>query len=367
MAESDQYSNGDAPRRRITVITCAFNEQDCIEELARRLFAVFDGLPQYEFEVLAIENGSHDDTLAAMQAVRERDERFRVVQLSRNFGLDGGLTAGIDMADGDAIVLMAADLQDPPEVIPEFISMWEQGYFNVYGIVATRHATGRLRQLNSALFYWLIGKLSEHPLPRNARDFRLLDRQVYEAIRQIREPHPFHRGLAAWTGFSSIGVEFDQPPRYAGETKASSRGMSEFAVRSIFSQSMTPLRIMPMLGMTLIAIAVCALIGLSVNALVNGVPFPGFGTIVAVIIMMSGVLFLFLSVIGIYVGLIYEQVRTRPNYVVHQEWGIGRDRFPVSGHETHGAASPNAIQESFSESESTPRPGNRPRQRESTE
>ncbi len=367
MADFDRRSNGDTPRRRISVITCAFNEEDCIPELARRLFDVFDRLPQYDFEVLAIENGSSDGTLEAMKAVRQGDDRFRIVQLSRNFGLDGGLTAGIDMADGDAIVLMAADLQDPPEVIPEFISKWEDGYFNVYGVVATRPTTGKLRQLNSALFYWLIGKLSEHPMPRNARDFRLLDRQVYEAIRQIREPHPFHRGLAAWTGFASIGVEFDQPPRYAGETKASSRGMSEFAVRSIFSQSMTPLRVMPMLGVTFIAVAVIALIVLSVNALVNGVPFPGFGTILSVVIMMFGVLFLFLSVIGIYVGLVYEQVRTRPNYVMHREWGLSRDRLPLSEHESHGATSSTVMPDPVFEPGPSQGLGQRARQRESTD
>ena len=227
---------------------------------------------------------------------------------------------------------MAADLQDPPEILPEFIAKWEEGFFNVYGVVATRQSVGHLRKVNSALFYWLMGKLSEHPLPPNARDFRLLDRQVYEAIRQIREPHPFHRGLAAWTGFPSVGVEFHQPPRFAGKTKASSRGVTEFAVRSIFSQSLTPLRVMPLLGLTFIAVAFVALVTLSVNALVNGVPFPGFGTILAVMIMMFGILFCFLSVVGIYVGLVYEQVRTRPNYVIHEEWHSARDgRYLQSG------------------------------------
>ncbi len=323
MPEVERRSPTESTRKKVTVVTCAFNEEECIEELARRLFEVFDRMPHYDFEIVAIENGSQDRTLERMRAIRQSDERFRIVQLSRNFGLDGGFTAGLDSADGDAAVLMAADLQDPPEVLPEFIAKWEEGYFNVYGVVATRPSTGWLRRLNSSLFYWLIGKLSEHPLPPNARDFRLLDRQVYEAIREIREPHPFHRGLAAWAGFPSVGVSFEQPPRFAGATKASGRRMSEFAVRSIFSQSMTPLRLMPVLGLAFIAVSVLALIALSVNALVNGVPFPGFGTIVAVVLMMFGVLFCFLSVIGIYVGLIYEQVRTRPNYVIHQVWGNG--------------------------------------------
>jgi dolichol-phosphate mannosyltransferase len=330
MSDEEPGTVSDRAKKKITVVTCAYNEEECISELARRLFDVFDRMPAYDFEVLAVENGSTDHTLDRMKSVRESDPRFRIIQLSRNFGLDGGFTAGLDAADGDAVVLMAADLQDPPEIIPNFISKWEEGAFNVYGVVTARPTSSRARRWNSTLFYWLMQRFSEHPLPPNARDFRLLDRQVYEAIREVREPHPFHRGLAAWTGFPSVGVEFDQPPRFAGTTKASGKGITEFAVRSIFSQSMTPLRIMPLLGVTLIAGALIGFVTLSINALVNGVPFPGFGTILAVVILMFGVLFLFLSIIGIYVGLIYEQVRTRPNYVIHQRWGESDRGSPES-------------------------------------
>jgi glycosyltransferase involved in cell wall biosynthesis len=333
-------------KKKVTIVTCAFNEEECIDELARRLFAIFDSLPQYDFEVIAVENGSHDRTLERMQAVRQADKRFKIVKLARNFGLDGGFAAGLDAADGDAVVLMAADLQDPPEILPAFIEKWSAGYYNVYGVVANRPTASRLRRWNSALFYWLIGKLSEDPLPANARDFRLLDRQVYEQVRAIRDPHPFHRGLAAWTGFPSIGVSFDQPPRFGGETKASSRGVSEFAVRSIFSQSMTPLRVMPVFGLLLVAISLASFIGLAINSLVNGVPFPGFGTILSVVILMFGVTFLFLSIIGIYVGLIFEQVRTRPNYIVSDDWDaevdLGRAETAAparSGDPTHVPAS----------------------------
>jgi glycosyltransferase involved in cell wall biosynthesis len=332
-----------ATRKKVTIVTCAFNEEDCVDELARRLFGVFDAMPQYDFEIIAVENGSHDRTLERMQAIRESDNRFTIIQLARNFGLDGGFAAGLDAADGDAVVLMAADLQDPPEILPQFIERWEDGYFNVYGVVANRPSASRLRRTNSAFFYWLIGKLSEYPLPKNARDFRLLDRDVYERVRSIQDPHPFHRGLAAWTGFPSVGVEFDQPPRFGGKTKASSRGVSEFAVRSIFTQSMTPLRIMPLMGVLLVTIAVLALLGLAINSLVNGVPFPGFGTILAVVIMMFGVLFCFLSIIGIYVGLIFEQVRVRPNYIVHRQWGLGDETVGPSkqyGHSRVNGAPP---------------------------
>lgn len=342
--------------KRITVVTCAFNEEGCIEELARRLIEVFDKMPDYEFEVIAVENGSRDATLERMRDVRRRDQRFRIVQLARNFGLDGGFAAGLDRSDGDAVVMMAADLQDPPDLIPEFVAKWEEGFDNVYGVVANRGGTPALRRVNSRLFYWLIGKVSEHPLPDRARDFRLLDRKVYEQVRAIQDPHPFHRGLAAWTGFSSIGVEFEQPPRFAGKTKASSRGVSEFAVRAIFTQSMTPLRVMPVLGGLLTGGSILALIGLTVNSLLYGVPFPGFGTILAVVIMMFGVLFCFLSIIGIYIGLIFEQVRQRPHYVVNRCWGLA-DEAGVANHRERDASADRVVGEARAAGAGLPRTG----------
>jgi polyisoprenyl-phosphate glycosyltransferase len=313
-------------RKRINVITCAFNEEACIAELARRLFAVFDAHPQYEFDVLAIDNGSVDGTLHEMLEVQKRDTRFRVVQLSRNFGLQGGFAAGLDLADGDAAIIMAADLEDPPEVIPEFIAQWEQGFKNVFGIVTDRTGTPPLRRLNSRLFYWIIGKLSDHPLPSQARDFRLLDRKVFEEVRQLKDPSPFHRGLAAWTGFPSIGVEFVQSQRFAGTTKTPSRGIVEFAIRSIFTQSLTPIRFMPVFGFSLVVCSFLALVGIAVNSIVDGVPFPGFGTLLAVMVLMFGLLFCFISIIGIYIGLIFEHVRARPHYILDELWESGRPR-----------------------------------------
>jgi dolichol-phosphate mannosyltransferase len=308
--------------KKITIITCAFNEEECVAELGRRLLDVADGLPQYEFEVLAVENGSTDRTLDEMRKVQLIDPRFKVIQLARNFGLDGGFASGLDLADGDAVVLMAADLQDPPEVIPEFIAAWEMGYLNVYGLVSNREGTGPLRRFNSRAFYWLMDKLSESPVPKHARDFRLIDRKVYEQVRAIDDAHPLHRGLAAWTGFPSLGIEFTQPARFAGRSKAGSAGMIEFALRSIFSQSLTPIRLMPVIGLLLVLGSFLGLLGISINSIVNGVPFPGFGSLVAIVLLLFGVLFCFLSVIAIYVGLIFEQVRRRPHYVIGELLGL---------------------------------------------
>lgn len=305
-------------RKKITVVTCAYNEEGCIDELARRLTAVFDALPQYEFEVLAIENGCTDDTPNRLRAIRKRDPRFRILELSRNFGLEGGLSAGIAVADGDAVVIMAADLEDPPEVIPLFIEKWEQGYENVYGIVRSRGSTDWKRRLNGRIFYRLMSRLAEHPIPQMARDFRLMDRVLYEQVRDATEQRWFLRGLVAWMGFRSIGVEFDQPARFAGLSKAASLQTFEFAVKAIFVHSMAPIRVLTLFGGVLTGASFCALIGIIVNSLLNGVPFPGFGTIIALMSLFFGLLFLFMSVIGIYIGLIFEQVRGRPSFVIQK-------------------------------------------------
>jgi dolichol-phosphate mannosyltransferase len=303
-------------RKKVTVVTCAYNEAACIEELSRRLAAVFDSLPAYDFEVLAIENGSDDETPELLRAISKTDNRFRVVELSRNFGLEGGLSAGIALADGNAVVIMASDLEDPPEVIPQFIEQWEKGYENVYGLVRSREGTDWKRRLNSHLFYRLIGRLSEHPIPQRARDFRLMDRKVYQQVRDLQEQRWFLRGIIAWTGFRSTGVEFDQPPRFAGRSKAASLKTMEFATKAIFVHSLTPLRILPVAGFALTGVSFCALIGIVVHSLVYGVPFPGFGTIIALMSLFFGLLFSLLSVIGVYVGLIFEQVRGRPSFVI---------------------------------------------------
>lgn len=308
-------------RKKVTVISCAYDEEDCVDELAGRLSAMFDSLPEYDFEALLVDNGSTDRTLERLKAIAVNDFRFRIVELSRNFGFDGGLSAGLPLATGDAVVFMAADLQDPPEVIPSFIELWAKGYENVYGLVSSRDGTDWKRRVNSKLFYFLIGRLAEHPIPPNARDFRLVDRRIYKQLLSMEEKVWFLRGLVAWTGFRSIGVEFDQPPRFGGNSKAATFQIVEFAVKAIFAHSLAPLRFIPLIGLALTSCSFLALIGIGINSLVVGVPFPGFGTIVALLLFLFGVLFCLLSVIGIYIGLIFEQVRRRPAFVVRDIHG----------------------------------------------
>lgn len=311
-----------ATRKKIAIVTSAYNEAECVVELSRRLQVVFASLPQYDFEVVVVENGSEDATFDELLAVHAVDPRFKVVQLARNFRMDGGLTAGLEHVDADAVVLMAADLQDRPEDIPAFVARWEEGYENVYGVVTVRRGTGLLRRMNSRLFYWVLGRLSETEIPKNASDFRLLDRRVYEELRELRERNRFVRGLVAWLGFSSIGVPIERPERYAGSSKAYSIEVAELAVRGLLAHSMRPIVVMPVIGAGLFLASLAVLVGLVVDWLVEGVPFPGFGTIVAVMVMLFGILCCFLGVIGFYVGLIYEEVRGRPNFVARRRVGF---------------------------------------------
>jgi dolichol-phosphate mannosyltransferase len=308
-------------KKLISVVIPAYNETECVEELSRRLRKVFDELDTYEFEVLMVENGSEDDTFEKLVAIHDEDERFRVIQLARNFRMDGGVTAGLADARGDAAVVMTADLQDPPELIGDFIARWEEGYENVYGIVTARHGTGFVRRVNSRLFYWVADKLTDHRIPPNASDFRLIDRKVYETVNAMPEHNRFVRGLFAWAGYRSIGIEHERPPRFGGESKANSGVVMDLAIKGILAHTYLPLRLIALFGLLLSALSVVTLIGLTVDFVAFGVPFPGFGTIVAVNILLFGFLFCMLGVLSQYIGLIYEEVKERPNFVVRQRVG----------------------------------------------
>jgi len=309
-------------KKLITVVVPAYNESDCVDELAARLASLFNSEDSYEWEAIIVENGSTDDTWSLLEKINVMDPRFKVIRLARNFGMDGGLTAGLDFAKGDACVFMTADLQDPPELISEFLRKWEQGYENVYGVLTKRDGTGRVRTFNSKAFYWLASKLTDGRIPRNVSDFRLLDRKAYEAVRSMEERNRFLRGLAAWVGFESIGIPMERTPRFGGESKAYSFRVIELAFKGIFAHSYVPLRVITLLGVTLSISSFLILLALIVTWLTRGVPFAGFGTIVTLVIFLFGVLVFMIGIVSEYVGLIYEEVKGRPNFIVSRTLGI---------------------------------------------
>ena len=303
-------------KKLISIVVPAYNESDCIEELTSRLTEVFEAESKYNFECIVVENGSTDDTFEKLLKINSEDSRFKILKLSRNFRMDGGLTAGLSVLESDACVLMTADLQDPPELIHEFLRKWEQGFENIYGIVTERRGTGPIRTLNSKLFYWLAGKLTDNRIPRNASDFRLLDRKVYEAIRSMEERNRFVRGLVAWVGFKSIGIPMQRPPRFAGESKAYTFKVIDLAFKGIFAHSYIPLRIITISGVATSGLSVVLFVGLLFRWIINGVPFGGFGTLVTLVLFSFGILTFMLGIISEYLGLIYEEVKQRPNFII---------------------------------------------------
>ena len=308
--------------KTISVVTSAYNEEDSIEELAKRLRAVFDELSAYQFEAIVVENGSVDGTFDKLRRIHQEDPRFKIVRLSRNFRMDGGVTAGLRFATGDAAVIMTAALKEPPEMIKDFIEKWEEGYDHVYGVVRRRPGTAFLRKVNSQVFYWVINKCTGGMIPKNVSDFRLADRKVYEVLNQMDERNRFLRGMFVWTGFKSIGIEFERAPRFRGQSKANTLGVVELALKGIFAFSNIPLKMISIVGLTVSFLSFVALAVIVIKVIVWGVPFPGFGTIIAVMLLMFGFGFTALGVIAEYIALIYEEVKQRPNFVVGETLGL---------------------------------------------
>lgn len=311
-------------KQLVSVVIPAYNEEDCIEELTTRLDLLTQKENNYIWEIFIVENGSTDSTWDKLKKVTAINSNFKVIKLSRNFRMDGGLTAGLEYIKGDACVLMTADLQDPPEMISEFLRKWEEGYENIFAVIEKRTGTNLIRRINSKLFYFVAAKLSGNSLPENASDFRLVDRKVYEAVKQMTEKNRFIRGLFAWAGFKSIGLPMERPPRFAGVSNASTGKVIDLALKGIFSHSYKPLRFISLTGLVVSVISIVSLIPLSWYWIVAGVPFAGFGTVAALIIGTFGFQVLMMGVMSEYIALIYEESKNRPNFIVSETLGINR-------------------------------------------
>ena len=316
-------------KKLISVVIPVYNEEAVIDELCKQLKIVFDENREYEFEAIIVENGSTDRTFEKLLQIHKEDPRFKVLQLSRNFRMDGGMTAGLQYVKGDAAMIMTANLQDPPNVIPQFIKKWEEGYEHVYGVVSKRPGKSWIRRLNSQLFYTIINKLTNNLIPKNASDSRLVDRKVYEAINRMDERNRFMRGIFVWVGFKSIGLKFERNKRFAGESHAHFSGVLQLAIRGIFAFSYVPIRFIAILGFVISGISLVDLLFTVIKVLVKGVPFPGYGTIVSIMLLMFGLVFLILGVLGQYIAQIYEEVKARPNYIVRNEIGFENEEPPM--------------------------------------
>ncbi|KKQ24795.1 MAG: Glycosyl transferase family 2 [Candidatus Roizmanbacteria bacterium GW2011_GWC2_37_13] len=302
-------------KKLISIVIPIYNESLVIPELIKRLTNFINKNPKYEFEIILVENGSEDESFKLLKKYTGLDKRFKVLQLSKNFGCDGGIIAGMRFAKGDACVIMMADLQEPVELIFDFIKKWEQGYEIVYGIVKKRTA-GLLRNLNSRLFYKIINSLTNNMFPENASDFRLIDKKVYETINSMGEQNKYLRGLVIWTGFKHIGIPFNRAKRFAGESKADFKTALYVALNGIFSFSYLPLRLVSVLGVAITFISVILIVVYLYLYFVHGREAPGAATMILLTLSLFGILFFVLGIISEYLARIYDEVKSRPTYIV---------------------------------------------------
>jgi glycosyltransferase involved in cell wall biosynthesis len=271
-------------------------------------------------EVIFINDGSTDGTLHVLQEIRAKDSRVAILDLSRNYGKEIAMTAGLDHARGDAVVIMDADLQHPPELIPEFVKYWREGYDVVYAERASREDESRLKKTLSNVFYSLVGRLSDINIPKDAGDFRLLSRRAAEAVRGLREHHRFMKGLFAWIGYRQKAVPYRPEQRFSGVTKWSFWRLWNFAIEGVTSFSTGPLKIATYLGVLVAMFA--TLYGLFIigNTLVFGNPVPGYPSLMVVILFLGGVQLIFIGIIGEYIGRIFNETKNRPLYFVNSHF-----------------------------------------------
>ena len=308
-------------RPRLSIIVPMRNEAGNIAALVSRLSSVLSRL-QGGSEIIAVDDGSTDDTLATLQAVHTVEPRLKIVSFSRNFGKEVALAAGLRYARGDAVILMDADLQHPPELIPEFVRAWQGGHQMVFGIRRDRRSEGRLRRWAARAFYALFARVSTTELPRGGGDFRLLDRRVVDAMNAMPERTRFTKGLYAWLGFKQLAVPYDVPPRAEGRSAWSLRGLWRFAVDGVVSFSTLPLRVWSYVGAAISCFAIAYALYLALRTLLFGVDVPGYPSLMVAVMFFSGVQLLSLGIIGEYVGRIFTEVKRRPLYVVATEVGF---------------------------------------------
>lgn len=309
-------------RKLISIIIPAYNEESTLNKMSEELKIIFSQEDNYDFEVIIVENGSSDATYEVILNLNKIDQRFKSVCLTRNFDCDGGISAGLYYAKGDAAVIIYADLQDPPSLIHKFLRKWEEGYLNVYGITQKRQDNKSLRSISSKLFYWFSSKLSGGIIPKNVGDFRLVDRSIYQAINNMPERNRILRGLFAWTGAKSIGVEYNRQERFAGDSKSNTLYALRFAINTMLSFSYIPLYIATGFGIILSLLSFIALLSFSIKFIFFGVPFDGFGTLICLILLLFGFLFLMLGIVGKYVAMIFKEVKGRPNFIVTDKIGL---------------------------------------------
>lgn len=287
-----------------------------------RLSALMDGMPQYAWEVILVNDGSRDNTLEAMRLLHDKDSRMCYIDLSRNFGKERAMLAGFDHATGDCMVIMDADLQHPPEVIPEMIKHWEDGWEDVYARRNTRGKESWLRRKLTLMYYRMLQSTTSTDVLENVGDFRLLDRKCIDALKELRECERYTKGLYSWIGFKKKEITFDQQDRIAGNSSFNMFKLASLAMQGVTSFTTAPLKLATVLGFVVSVVAFIYMCYILVKTILYGDPVQGYPTLIIVILFLGGVQLLSLGIIGEYLGRIFNETKNRPVYFVREKEGV---------------------------------------------
>ena len=308
-------------RKKVSIIAPFYNEGGGVELFYEALCPIFKQVSELDFEVVCVDDGSRDDTLKKLISITEKDLRFHVIELSRNFGKEAALTAGIDAATGDAVIPIDADLQDPPELILEMIKEWFKGAEIVLARRVDRSSDSLLKRKTAEIFYRFHNRLSTIQIPENVGDFRLMDRIAVDALKQLPEQHRFMKGLFAWVGFKTVTLEYVRKPRIAGTTKFSGWKLWNFALEGITSFSATPLKVWSYIGGLGAFTTFLYAIFIVSRTLIYGVDVPGYASLLVAILFIGSLQLIGVGMLGEYIGRIYMETKNRPLYLIRRRYG----------------------------------------------
>ena len=304
--------------KKFSIIAPCYNEEANIEPFYAAILDVFTKIPQYDFEIICIDDGSSDLSLQKLLEIHEKDQRVHIVEFSRNFGKEAALSAGIDVARGDAVIPIDMDLQHPPELILQFVQKWKQGAEVVLARRTDRDTDSFLRKTTSEMFYKLHNKLSSVQIPKNVGDYRLMDKAVVEALKRLPEKQRFMKGLFAWCGFKTEIVDYECAPRTAGTSKFSGWKLWNFALEGITSFSSTPLTFWLYFGILMFFCSAIYALYTIIDVLLFGVSVPGYASLLVAIIAIGGLQFIGIGLLGEYIGRIYMEAKNRPIYIIRK-------------------------------------------------
>ncbi|MGN1145795.1 MAG: glycosyltransferase family 2 protein [Acetatifactor sp.] len=314
----DSVSNKEHGNRMVSVMIPCYNEERNIPVLYQELISQIDKKNKYEWEILFIDDGSKDNTLDIIKELRRNDARVSYLSLSRNFGKENAMLAGFDYVKGDCMIIMDADLQDPPSLIPEMLNYWEQGYQDVYAKRANRGKEKWLRKKLSILYYKILDYTTRCDVLQNVGDFRLLDRQCIDALRKMRESERYTKGMFSWIGFKKKELLFDRGDRVIGESSWNYLSLTNLAIEGITSFTTAPLRLATIIGAIIATGAFCSMLFYTFKTLLFGDPVQGFTTLISVMLFLGGVQLLCIGILGEYIGRIFNETKNRPAYLVSE-------------------------------------------------